>query len=91
VAPGWRYVDTVGILDDGASLCFEQRRLSGRRSRQIAKADIARLSTTTFLSPTPIDTIELRLGSGERIKFQPFLGDSERCQRALADCCKVNE
>lgn len=84
VAPSWRYVDAVGIFDDGAELCLEQRRLTGRRSRQIAKADIVRVSTRTFLSPTPIDTIELRLRSGERIKFQPFLGDSARCQRALA-------
>ena len=85
VAPSWRHVDTVGILDDGAALYLEQRRLTGRRSRQIAKSDIERISTSTFLSPTPVDTIELRLRSGERIKFQPLLGDSARCRRALTD------
>jgi len=86
VAPSWRHVDTVGILDDGAALYLEQRRLTGRRSRQIAKSEIERVSTSTFLSPTPVDTIELRLRSRERIKFQPLLGDSARCQRALTDC-----
>jgi hypothetical protein len=85
VAPSWRHIDTLGIPDDRTALCLEQRRLTGRRSRQIAKSDIERVSTSTFLSPTPVDTIELRLRSGERIKFQPLLEDSAICQRALAD------
>jgi hypothetical protein len=85
IAVGWRVVDEVDIDFKTRALRFGQRRVRGRRQRNVEVYDVATVREVSLGSYRghPLDWFVFKLKSGERLRFRCPPGILAMTRRSL--------